>query len=287
MIYNLEVDGLTKTYNGSDFSLDNVSFSIPSGMIMGFVGENGAGKTTTIKSILNTVKIDGGTIKLLGRTMTDKDTGIREDIGVVLDAANFSGILTPARLAKVMSGIYRQWDQDEYIRLTGKFGLPMNRRLKDFSRGMSMKLAIAAALSHRPKLLILDEATSGLDPVTREEILEVFQEFVEDESRSILMSSHITSDLEKIADFITIIHQGKIILTAPKDELIYNYGIARCRQEQFIRIETADRLCYRKRDFQTDVLVGDRQAFAQKYDGIVVDNVSIDEILLFLVKGER
>lgn len=197
MMHSLEIDGLTKTYAGSGFSLDKVTFSIPRGTIMGFVGENGAGKTTTIKSILNTVKIDSGTIKLLGTIMTDKDTAIREDIGVVLDAANFSGVLTPARLSKVMNGIYRQWDQQEYIRLTEKFGLPMNRKLKDFSRGMSMKLAIAAALSHRPKLLILDEATSGLDPVTREEILEVFQEFVEDESRSILMSSHITSDLEK------------------------------------------------------------------------------------------
>ncbi|WP_379141938.1 ABC transporter ATP-binding protein [Paenibacillus sp. sgz500992] len=287
MNHSLEIAGLTKTYSNSDFHLDNVSFSIPCGTIMGFVGENGAGKTTTIKSILNTVKKDSGTIKILGQVMTDKDIGIREDIGVVFDAASFSGVVTPNKLAKVMSGIYKQWNQGFFLNITSKFDLPMDRKIKEFSRGMTMKLAIAVALSHHPKLLILDEATSGLDPITREEILEVFLEFVEDESHSILMSSHITSDLEKIADFITFIHQGKIILTAKKDDLIYGYGVARCKIDQFNRIDKADRLAYRVKNFQTDVLVKDKKEFERKYDGIIVDNVSIDEIMLLLVKGEE
>ncbi|UQZ36475.1 ABC transporter [Paenibacillus sp. PK3_47] len=287
MTYSLEIAGLAKTYPNTDFCLDNVTFSIPSGTIMGFVGENGAGKTTTIKSILNTVKKDRGTIKLFGKSMSDKDTEIREDIGVVFDAVNFSGVLTPKQLAKVMSGVYKQWDQDFFLDIMQKFNLPLDRKIKGFSRGMTVKLSIAVALSHQPKLLILDEATSGLDPITREEILEIFLEFVEDESHSILMSSHITSDLEKIADYITFIHRGKIIMTESKDDLIYGYGVARCKSEQFKRIDPADRVAYRMKEFQTDVLVKDKKAFAQKYDGIIVDHVSIDEILLFLVKGER
>lgn len=236
---------------------------------------------------MNTVHKDSGTIRLMGQEMTDRDTALREDIGVVLDSANFPEVLTPGKLAKVMRGIYRQWDQALYVRLTDKFALPMNRKIKEFSRGMTMKLAIAAAMSHHPKLLILDEATSGLDPVTREEILEVFLEFVEDERHAILMSSHITSDLEKIADHITFIHQGKIILTAVKDELIYDYGVARCTREQFKRIAEGDRLTYRVREHQIDVLVEDKQGFGQKYSGVTVDQVSIDEILLLLVKGEK
>lgn len=287
MTYSLEIEGLTKTYPHSDFSLEHVSFSIPCGTIMGFVGENGAGKTTTIKSILNSIKKDSGTIKLLGKVMTDKDTELREDIGVVLDEASFSGALTPHKLAKVMSGLYKQWDQELFITITRKFSLPLDKKIKAFSRGMTMKLAIAAALSHHPKLLILDEATSGLDPITREEMLEVFMEFVEDESHSILMSSHITSDLEKIADYITFIHQGKIILTAKKDELIYEYGVARCKTDQFKRIDVADRLAYRVKNLHTDVLVQDKKAFERKYDGIMVDHVSIDDIMLLLVKGEE
>ncbi|MEK3793875.1 ABC transporter ATP-binding protein [Paenibacillus sp. FSL R7-0204] len=287
MNLSLEVTGLTKSYAGSGFMLDNVSLAIPNGTIMGFVGENGAGKTTTIKSILNTVQIDSGTIRLLGKEMKDEDTALREDIGVVLDSANFPAVLTPVKLAKVMRGVYKQWDQEIYVKLTGKFGLPMDRKISGFSRGMTMKLAIAAALSHRPKLLILDEATSGLDPVTREEILEVFLEFVEDERHAILMSSHITSDLEKIADHITFIHQGRIILTAMKDELIYGYGVARCTRDQFRGIAEEDKLSYRVREHQTDVLVKDRRGFEQQYSGIIVDQVTIDEILLLLVKGEK
>ncbi|MEK3714862.1 MULTISPECIES: ABC transporter ATP-binding protein [unclassified Paenibacillus] len=287
MNLSLEITGLTKSYADSGFMLDNVSLAIPSGTIMGFVGENGAGKTTTIKSILNTVQIDSGTIRLLGKEMKDEDIALREDIGVVLDSANFPAVLTPVKLGKVMRGIYKQWDQEVYVKLTEKFGLPMDRRISGFSRGMTMKLAIAAAMSHHPKLLILDEATSGLDPITREEILEVFLEFVEDEHHAILMSSHITSDLEKIADYITFIHQGKIILTAMKDELIYDYGVARCTSDQFRRIAEGDRLAYRVKEHQTDVLVKDRRGFGQQYSGITVDQVSIDEILLLLVKGEK
>jgi ABC-2 type transport system ATP-binding protein len=287
MTYSLEIKNLTKTYPNSDYRLDNVSFAIPRGTIMGFVGENGAGKTTTMNAILNTIKKNSGTIKIFGREMDDKDTEIREQVGVVFDADNFPELLTPLQLSKVMAGIYMQWDQPFFLETAARFNLNIRKKIKQFSRGMKIKLALTVALSHRPQLLILDEATSGLDPIVRDEILGVFLEFVEDENHSILMSSHITSDLEKIADYITFIHQGKVLLTENKDVLLYEYGIARCKAEQFQLIDRADMMAYKKKEYQIDVLVKNRKVFEQKYSGIIVDTGSIDEIMLLLIKGEH
>lgn len=287
MTYSLEIKNLTKTYSNSDYRLDNVSFAIPRGTIMGFVGENGAGKTTTMNAILNTIKKDSGTIKIFDREMDDKDKEIREQVGVVFDADNFPELLTPMQLSKVMAGTYTQWDQPFFLETTARFNLNIRKKIKQFSRGMKIKLALAVALSHRPQLLILDEATSGLDPIVRDEILGVFLEFVEDENHSILMSSHITSDLEKIADYITFIHQGKILLTENKDVLLYEYGIARCKAEQFQLIDRTDMMAYKKKDYQIDVLVKSRKVFEQKYSGIIVDTGSIDEIMLLLIKGDQ
>lgn len=287
MTYSLEINNLTKTYPNSEYRLDNVSFAIPRGTIMGFVGENGAGKTTTMNAILNTIKKDSGTIKIFGREMDDKDKEIREQVGVVFDADNFPELLTPLQLSKVMAGTYTQWDQHFFLETTARFNLNIRKKIKQFSRGMKIKLALAVALSHRPKLLILDEATAGLDPIVRDEILGVFLEFVEDENHSILMSSHITSDLEKIADYITFIHQGKVLLTENKDVLLYEYGIARCKAEQFQLIDRTDMMAYKKKDYQIDVLVKSRKVFEQKYSGIIVDTGSIDEIMLLLIKGEQ
>ena len=283
----LEVQNLTRHFPKSDFCLENISFSIPYGSIVGFVGENGAGKTTTISCILNTLSKDGGTIKLFGKEMTDSDVSLREDIGVVFDAGNFSGSLSARRLSKIMQGVYARWDDFVYTDYLSRFRLPPDQKIKTYSKGMTMKLAIAAALSHSPKLLILDEATSGLDPVVRDEMLDVFLDFVQDESHSIFLSSHITSDLEKVADYIAFIHSGKIILTAKKDDLIYKYGVMRCKASGFDAIDQKDILAYRKRDYQIDALVADRKAAQFKYKNIVTDQVSIDEIMLLLIKGER
>lgn len=287
MDYSLEVEHLQKAYPQSDFRLKDVSFKIPKGSIMGFVGENGAGKTTTISAILNVIKKDSGLVKMFGKELTDQDYEMREDIGVVFDAINFSDTLTPKKLAKVMKGIYKQWNQKIFEEMTTSWQIPFNQQIKEFSRGMTMKLAIITALAHEPKLLILDEATSGLDPIVREEILDAFLAFVEDENHSILISSHITSDLEKIADYITFIHEGQTILTEQKDKLIYEYGIARCKREQFEQIEEHDRLAYRIKAHQIDVLVKDKNAFQKKYNQILVDNTSIEEIMLLLIKGEQ
>ncbi|MEZ3502056.1 ABC transporter ATP-binding protein [Clostridiaceae bacterium] len=283
----LELQQICKSFPKSNFILDKLSFSLPYGAILGFVGENGAGKTTTIGCILNTVRKDSGMVKLFGKEMRDIDTDIREKIGVVYDGDNFPGFWTAKQLSQVMEGIYTQWDNALFQKYLEDFHLPVKQKIKNYSRGMTMKLAIAVALSHHPQLLILDEATSGLDPIMRDEMLDVFLEFVQEESHSILLSSHITSDLEKVADYITFIHNGKLIMTASKNDLVYNYAVMRCKESQFLALDPGDIIAYRKRDFQIDVLVNNGKEAQRKYKGSVVDHVSVDEIMLLLVKGER
>lgn len=283
----LELQNLSKSYVKSGFTLDQISFSLPYGSILGFVGENGAGKTTTIGCILNTVRKDGGTVKLFGKEMSDEDTDVREKIGVVYDGDNFPGFWTARQLSKVMEGLFKNWDQVLFQKYLEDFQLPPKQKIKCYSKGMSMKLAIAAALSHHPELLILDEATSGLDPVMRDDMLDIFLEFVQEEHHSILLSSHITSDLEKVADYIVFIHKGRLVLTAPKDDLVYRYAVMRCRESQFQAVDREDVLAYRKRDMQIDVLVADGREAQRKYKDMVVDHTSVDEIMLLLAKGER
>lgn len=285
--YILELQDVTKKFPKSQFSLDKISFALPHGAIMGFVGENGAGKTTTIGCILNTLKKNNGTIKLFGKEFSDSDIDIKEQIGVVYDASNFSGSLTPNNLSDIMQGIYKQWDNKIFKNYLDAFKLPLKQKIGTFSKGMTMKLAIAAAIAHSPKLLILDEATSGLDPIVRDDILDVFLDFVQDDSRSILLSSHITSDLEKVADYITFIHEGKILLSTSKDELMYKYGVLQCKSNQFEQISKKDILAYRKRDYQIDVLVTDIDTMRKKYNNLITDKVGIDDILLMLVRGGK
>lgn len=281
----LQINGLTKEYSG--FKLDHVSFTLPCGTIMGLIGENGAGKSTTINAVLDLIRKDEGNILFWGKELSQNPRQLKEDIGVVFDGINFYETLTPVKVGKISAAAYRQWDPAAYKGFLDQFQLPADKEIKTFSKGMKMKLSIAAALSHRPKLLILDEATSGLDPVMRDDILDVFLDFIQDETHSILMSSHITTDLEKVADYITFIHQGKIVFSKPKDELIYNYGILRCGAEDFHRLDPADILAWRKNDYQWDVLVEDKNKAMSRYRSIVIDNPSIDDILLLYVKGEQ
>lgn len=281
----LQINGLTKEYPG--FKLDHVSFTLPCGTIMGLIGENGAGKSTTINAVLDLIRKDEGNILFWGKELSHNPRQLKEDIGVVFDGINFYETLTPVKVGKISAAAYRQWDPAAYKGFLDQFQLPADKEIKTFSKGMKMKLSIAAALSHRPKLLILDEATSGLDPVMRDDILDVFLDFIQDETHSILMSSHITTDLEKVADYITFIHQGKIVFSKPKDELIYNYGILRCGAEDFHRLDPADILAWRKNDYQWDVLVEDKNKAMSRYRSIVIDNPSIDDILLLYVKGEQ
>lgn len=283
----LELHQVCKTFPKTNFILDHVSFSVPYGSIMGFVGENGAGKSTTIGCVLNTVSKDSGTIKIFGKELADTDTELKEKIGVVYDGDNFPAYWTAEQLSDVMQGLYTNWDNELFKEYLNDFRLLPNQKIKSYSRGMTMKLAVSAALSHHPQLLILDEATSGLDPIMRDDMLDVFLEFVQEEDHSILLSSHITSDLEKIADYITFIHNGKLIMAASKNDLVYKFAVMRCKERQFLELDPGDIFAYRKRDYQIDVLVSNGKEIQRKYRNAVVDHVSVDEIMLLLVKGER
>lgn len=214
----LEVKNLCKMYD--KFSLKNINIELPKGTIMGLIGENGAGKTTTIKAILNLVNINDGKIKILGLDSKENKKEIKEDLGIVLDEGFLSEYLNPKDINSIMKCIYKNWDEELYFKYIENFKLPKDKISKEYSSGMKMKLKIAVALAHKPKLLILDEPTSGLDPVARNEILDIFQEFIQDEEHSVFVSSHITSDLESIADYITFINNGEIVLSKTRDELI-------------------------------------------------------------------
>ena len=222
MKYALEIEHLSKDYGS--FRLEDVSFAIPGGTIMGLIGENGAGKSTTIKCILNLIRRDGGTIRVLGMDNLQEERSAKEAIGVVLDESTFHDTLRPTEVGQVLKHLYKSWDAPLFAQYLDKFGLPRKKTIKEFSKGMKTKLSIAAALSARPRLLILDEATSGLDPVVRDEILDEFLTFIQDEDHAVLISSHITSDLEKAADYVTYLHRGRVAVQGAKDELLETYG---------------------------------------------------------------
>ncbi len=281
----LEINNLSKKYD--NFELKNVNIKLPKGMIMGFIGENGAGKTTTIKSILNIVNRDSGGIKIFGLDNIENEVKIKEDIGVVLDDSFLSEYLNPTDINKIMKNIYKNWDEKLYFKYIEDFKLPKDKISKEYSSGMKMKLKIAVALSHHPKLLILDEPTSGLDPVARSEILDIFQDFIQDENKGIFVSSHITSDLEHIADYITFINDGEIIFTKTRDELLENYGIVKCTEEDFKKIDKKDYIKYKKNRYEYDVLIENKYEFKKNYDISVIDKPSLEDIMLIYIKGEK
>ena len=281
----LEIRNLSKKYNG--FELKNINFELPKGMIMGLIGENGAGKSTTIKAILNIINRDCGDIKIFGLDNKENERVVKEDIGVVLDDSSLSDYLNPTDINKIMKNIYKNWDESLYFKYIEDFKLPKNKMAKEYSSGMKMKLKIAMALSHHPKLLILDEPTSGLDPVARNEVLDIFQDFIQDEENSILVSSHITSDLERVADYITFINKGEIVITKTKDELIENYGIVKCSEEEFNKIDKKDFVKYKKNRYEYDILVEDKVMFKKKYNVEIIDKPTIDEIMVIYIKGEK
>lgn len=285
MINAIEIKKLNKKYN--DFNLKDVSFNVPKGCIVGFIGENGAGKTTTIKAMLNLIKPDDGIIQMLGMDICKEEKKIKEEVGVVLDGCNFHDNLKVGDISRMMSSIYKKWNEPVYRQFLKKFKLPENQIIKEYSRGMKMKLQIAVALSHDPKILILDEATSGLDPIVREEILDVFMEFIQDEEHAILISSHITSDLDKIADYIVFIHQGEILLDEEKETLLSTRGVLKCGEEDFRKLDQDESIRYRRNHFGFEVLVKDKEAIKKKFPDAVVDGVTIEEIMLFYIKGEK
>ena len=278
----IEIKGLEKRYDG--FQLGSFDLTLPSGCIMGLVGENGAGKSTTIKLIMNAIGWDAGEISVLGvdnRSAEFRD--VKEDIGVVLDEAYFPEVMSARNVGKVMALTYKNWDAAAFEGYLKKFSLAPDKIFKDYSRGMRMKLAIAAALSHGAKLLILDEATSGLDPMARDELLDIFNDFTRDENCSILLSSHIVSDLEKICDYIAFLHRGRLVLCEEKDRLLEEYALVRLPEERLSELSEESIISRRASGYATEALVlrGGLPA------AIPTEHTSLEDIILFLAKGDE
>lgn len=274
----LEINNLSKSF--ADFKLDNLNLTLPSGCILGLIGENGAGKSTTIKLILNMLRKDSGSIKVLGRDNQDSFELTKEEIGVVLDEVGIPECLTAVQVGKIMENTFRCWDAAEYARILKKFSIPESKEFKDFSRGMKMKLGIAVAMSHGSRLLILDEATSGLDPVVRDDVLSMFIDFTRDEDHSILISSHIVSDLEKICDYIAFLHNGRLMLCEEKDRLQEQYGILHCSSEQLEAFDPAAVRFTKTSSYGTEAIVLREKAPV----GTVLSPVSIEELFVFMAK---
>ena len=271
----IEIKNLSKHYKG--FSLESLNLTLPSGCIMGLVGENGAGKSTTIRMILGMTRPDSGEISVFGQKLSRE---LKEQIGVVLDEPGYPGCMTAVQIGKMLSGIFKGWEQTTYDRYLTKLRIPDNKPFRDFSKGMKMKLCLAAALSHGAKLLILDEATSGLDPVVRDELLDVFNDFTRDEGNSVLISSHIVSDLEKICDYIAFLHRGKLMLCREKDELLNEYAFVQGSREEIDRLETIGRKDGR---FGTEAIVRRSQVPA----GMKTSPITIEDLFIFMAKEEQ
>ena len=282
----IEINHLIKKYD-SKFQLGEINLKMPSGTIIGLIGENGAGKTTLIKSILNILHIDKGSIKIFDKDYQKEENQIKEDIGVVLDNIFFPEILNVKDIDSIMKDTYKNWDSDLYFKYLRDFNLPKDKQIKTYSKGMRKKLEIAASLSHHPKLLILDEPTSGLDPIARNEVIDIFRDFIQNEECGVLLSSHITSDLEHIADYITFINDGEIILSKTKDELIEQYGIVKCTESEFKKVDKQDYIKYKKTKYECELLVENKNEFKKKYNINTVDKISLEDLMVLMVKGEK
>lgn len=278
----IEIRSLCKHYKG--FSLDDLNLDLPYGCVLGLVGENGAGKSTTIRLIMDALERDGGTVSVLGTDNRSKEfLDLKEDIGVVLDETFVPEVINARQMGKIMAGTYKNWDQAVYDGWIRRFELPLDKKFKDYSRGMTMKLGIAAALSHHPRLLLLDEATGGLDPMVREELLEVFADFAAEEGHAVLLSSHIVSDLERICDYIAFLHKGRLVLCEEKDLLLDKYGILKCSKEQLANIPEEAIHGRRVGTYGVEALV-EREFMPRD---AVVDRANLEDIILYMVKGEQ
>ncbi len=280
----LEINGLCKAYD--DFSLKGVSFSLPKGFIMGFVGQNGSGKTTTIRSILNMAQIDSGSISVFGLDSVNDTIAIKERLGVVFDSLYLAEHLNIKQIAQQLTPFYKDWDSKEFFSRIKEFNLPDNRKVGDFSKGMKMKLMIAVALSHKAELIILDEPTSGLDPVARDELLDILAEYIEDENRGVLFSTHITADVERIADYVTILHSGMVWYTGTKDELTESYAVIKGAKEDIPASLKKKLIGFHSYRNGFDALIK-TDDLAGLPDTLEYEKASIDEILVYIAKEDK
>ena len=274
----LEIRGLSKHF--ADFTLDNLNLSLPGGCILGLIGENGAGKTTTIRLILGMLRADSGTVTILGQDSRENPVLTKQDIGVVLDEVGIPECMTPKQVGKVMANVFLRWNAETYQGLLARFSLPENKKFKEFSKGMKMKLGLAVALSHEAKLLILDEATGGLDPVVRDEVVDMLAEFTRDETHAILISSHIVSDLEKLCDYVAFLHKGKLLLCEEKDLLLSEYGILHCKPEEL----PEEGILHKKQNAYGVEAIVRRDAVKP---GTALSPISMEELFVFMSKEAK
>ena len=279
----IEIQGLCKHYK--DFTLDHIDLTVPEGQIVGLIGENGAGKTTTLKALLGVIRPDGGAIRLLGGD--PGDPAIRSQVGVVFEDSYFYGGLCARQIDRIMAGIHATWDSALFHGYCRRFDLEEGKPVKDFSRGMRMKMSLATALAHRPKLLVMDEATSGLDPVVRGEMLDLFLEFIQDEGHGVLMSSHITADLERIADQIAYIHKGRLLFQQDKDLLLEDMAILRCSASEIDSLPKNLVVARRGGAYGSAALVRHPQNVRRLLPSAVLDRADIDEIMQFISGGDK
>lgn len=276
----IELKNLSKSYPG--FELKDLNLTLPAGTIMGLVGENGAGKSTTMKLLLGMIRPDGGSINVLGESDLRARPQIKEEIGVVMEDVSFPTIMKIDEIGKVMAGIYRNWDAAEFARMVKVLRIPEDKKFFEMSRGNRMKVGFACALAHHPRLLLLDEATSGLDPVVRDELLDILLDFTKDETHSILMSSHIVSDLEKACDYVCFLHDGRILLTEEKDIIREQYGKLQLTREQLDKLEPEAVIGSRTTPYGIEVIVR-----KDRIPALHTQPVDIEELFVFMVKGER
>ncbi|MDY2590440.1 MAG: ABC transporter ATP-binding protein [Agathobacter sp.] len=281
----IELKNVSKDYG--DFKLDNISFEVPEGCVCGFIGQNGAGKTTTIQLILDTIARDSGEITLFGKSIDGDSASLREDIGLVFDEMGFHEFLTAKQINTIMKNVYKNWDEALYFDYLKRFSLPSKKACGSFSRGMRMKLQIATALSHGAKLLIMDEPTSGLDPIVRNEMLQIFREYVVKEDHTILLSSHITGDLEKLADEVVFIDGGRIVIKGNKDEILEKHGIIKCKKEELAGIDKELIVSYELSSMGAEILVNDVNTARKLYPNMVIEQAGLEEIMIYYVNSMK
>ena len=281
----IELKNVSKDYG--DFKLDNISFEVPEGCVCGFIGQNGAGKTTTIQLILDTIARDSGEITLFGKSIDGDSASLREDIGLVFDEMGFHEFLTAKQINTIMKNVYKNWDEALYFDYLKRFSLPSKKACGSFSRGMRMKLQIATALSHGAKLLIMDEPTSGLDPIVRNEMLQIFREYVVKEDHTILLSSHITGDLEKLADEVVFIDGGRIVIKGNKDAILEKHGIIKCKKEELAGIDKELIVSYELSSMGAEILVNDVNTARKLYSNMVIEQAGLEDIMIYYVNSSK